>query len=283
MTEGTHDQQTLARIEVKRGTSSGATSPLSEKAKQSHIHSVTRVTLPTFEVVYRLAEGAYQDAQSIRKNNAFELDRELGEEPGVELVLELSLAGIHFSVSLLFRVISAGGGKTQLEWWARRNTDTKLLALWLESLEPHRAHGGVAHPALDDVRAAAVHEAMEIYRRMLSTNPFDVLGLHWTSSERLVAEASKSVLHDLDNRLAATDADPQVGRYLGPCKERVAQASQILSTIEGRRAVRAKMVPAKDLANARKQAEYILQLAQRDGKAGAIFNAEQMLAEVTID
>lgn len=43
------------------------------------------------------------------------------------------------------------------------------------------------------------------------------------------------------------------------------------------------MVPARELANARKQAEYILQLAEKDGKPSAIANARQMLAEVTID
>ena len=281
MSEAGEDSQALARIDVRKN-GAAPIAPLTEKTAQSHIQSVTRVTLPTFEVVYRVAEGAYQDAQSIRKNNAFELDRELGEEPGVELVLELSLAEIHFSVSLLFRVISGGGGRTQLEWWARRNTDSKLLALWLESLEPHRRQGEFDHSVLNEVRAAAISEAMEIYRRVLSTNPFDVLGLHWTSNEALVKEATSSVLNDLNNRLAVTDVDPQVARYLEPCSDRVTQASEILGSIEGRRAVRSKMVSSRELENARKQAEYILKLADRKGKPGAIFNAKQMLAEVTI-
>jgi hypothetical protein len=272
----------LARISVQKVASSVLAKPVAAKVQQSPILSVTRVTLPTFEVVYRDAEGAYEDAQTIRKNNAFEFDRDLQEPAGAELVLELSFAEVHFSITLLFRVIGSGGGKTALEWWARRNTDSKLLALWLESLEPHRKQGQQDSPALDEVRATGVLEAMEIYRRMLSANPFDVLGLHWTSNAELVAEATRSVLRDLENRLQATEADEQVTLYLVPCRKRVNQAAEILAPLEGRRAVRLKMVPPRELENARKQAEHILQLANRGGKPGAIHNAEQMLAEVSV-
>ncbi len=260
----------------------GRAKPTAEKGPQSRVLSVTRVTLPTFEVVYRDADGAYEDAQAIRKNSAFELERDLHEPPGTELVLELSYAEFHFSVTLLFRVINSGGGKTALEWWGRRSTDSKLLDLWLESLEPRRKQRRPDEPSVDEVRAAAAHEAMEIYRRMLSSNPFDVLGLHWTSNAELVLEATTSVVRDLDRRLAATEADEQVSRYLIPCKGRVEQANGILSSLEGRRAVRAKMVPPRELENARKQAEYILQLAIRGGKPEAIHNAEQMFAEVSV-
>lgn len=78
MSGAASETQKLARIDVKKGAGT-APAPASAKAQQSHILSVTRVTLPTFEVVYRDAEGAYKDAQSIRKNNAIELDRDLGE------------------------------------------------------------------------------------------------------------------------------------------------------------------------------------------------------------
>lgn len=276
---GETDAAKIARISVQKMASTGQGQP---HAPQSALLSVTRVTLPTFEVVYRDAEGAYADAQTIRKNSAFELDRDLEEPPGSELVLELTLAEFHFTITLLFRVIGSGGGKTALEWWARRNTDPKLLDLWIESLESHRTQGRMGQQAPETDRAAAVHEAMEIYRRMLSSNPFDVLGVHWTSSSELVAEAKRSVLSDLDTRLSAPTSDEQVVRYLVPCKERVTQACDVLSSLDGRRAVRAKMVPPRELENARKQAEYILQLANRDGQASAILNAQSMLAEVSI-
>ncbi|MCB9506534.1 MAG: hypothetical protein H6697_02575 [Myxococcales bacterium] len=265
--------QSLARIDVQQREVAVT------RGAPGKIISVTRVTLPAFEVVYRDADGALDDAQSIRTKSAFEVAKDLEEPPGSEVVIELALADAPFSVTLLFRVIGSGEGRTVLEWWARRSTDSRMLELWIDALGPLRTSGQSQDGVSPEI-AAAAQSAMELYRRVLSSNPFDVLGIHWTAGPLLVEEACASIVAELEQRSAAVHHHDQVVRFLRPCVERVEQAAAALATVDGRIAVRAKMVPAKELGMARKQAEYLLQLAERGGAPEAIRSARELLSEL---
>lgn len=269
------DTQTLARIGVQ-------TVPAAKLAP-ARVLSVTRVTLPTFEVVYRDADGAFEDAQTIRNHNVFELPKDLEEPPGAEVVLELALADAPFSVTLLFRLLATQRGKATLEWWARRSTDARLLELWIDALDPLRqaARDGHADSAVSVEIAMAVQSAMEIYRRVLSSNPFEVLGIHWTASGQLVDEAARSIVAEIERRATLVDHHEQVTRYLRPAVERIEQAAASLASVEGRCATRAKMVPQKEASVARRQAEYLLQMAERAGNAESIEGARALLLELT--
>lgn len=279
---GEEDPKTLARVGVRR-----APATVSHEADTppptSKILSVTRITLPAFEVLYRDANGAYDDGQRLRKHRAFELEREVDEEPGAEVVLEIGVADFPFSVTLLFRIVGRKPGRTALEWWARRQTDPKLLDLWLEAIESFRNYTSAPPDQTPDTsRAELLQSIIETYRRVLSSNPFDVLGLHWTSGGRLVGEAAGAIRSDLESKVVLARGDEQMLRYLNLSVERVNRAAEALSTVEGRRDVRSKMVPAKELGNARKQAEFLVQMAERDGKPDAIANARAMLQELAV-
>lgn len=279
---GDEDVHVLARVGVRRAAATTTQEP-ETLPPSSKIISLTRITIPAFEVVYRDIEGAWTDGHALFNKRAFELERLIDEEPGTEVVLELGVAEMAFSVTLLFRVVSHAPGRTVLEWWPRRQTDPKLLELWLESLDSQRrfARSDDAAPP-DQQRAALVRQVMEAYRRVLSNNPFDVLGVHWTSGVRLVAEASRAMAADLQSQRGAARSDAEVLRYLDMSLERVRQATEILSTIEGRRAVRRQMVPEKELQNALKQAQFLLEIARREGRADAIASATEMLEELSV-
>ena len=113
-------------------------------------------------------------------------------------MLELSVGDVPFHVGLLFRIVGRFEGQTMLEWWPRRSTDNRLLDLWLQSLESRRED---AAREKDDIDHEALQEAMELYRRCLATNPFDVLGLHWTATEPVIAEAKASLTAEVNKRL----------------------------------------------------------------------------------
>lgn len=291
------DSQVLARVGVRRASVSISTEG---HAPTSKILSVTRITVPTFEVLYRDARGALADARGLRRDRAFELGREIDAEAGGEVVLELAVSEFAFSVTLLFRVVGRKPGFTVLEWWARRQTDETLLGLWIEALEATIAAPAPSRPSQTDStqagsgpgdssipatptlpgRAELLHEIMETYRRVLSGNPFDVLGIHWTSNGRLAAEAATSIVNELEQKAALARGDDQVLRYLNQTAQRVQRAAAALGELEHRKAIRHKMVAPKELANARKQAEYLLQLALREGRVDQIERAQAMLSEL---
>lgn len=267
------DVQTLARIDVTRPSAADSTSV------PSQILSVTRVTLPSFEVVYRDRAGALEHGQILLKDSAIRIDWNIDERDGTEVVLELSVVELPFSVTLLFRIVGSGPGHTLLEWWARRQTDPQLLELWISALQASEPtqQGTV----VNGVTSEDVQEAMEIYRRVLASSPFDILGLHWTADAILVEEARSTLLDDFAQRLASCGQDESVARYLLPSAERVEMAAKILSSLEGRRRVREQIVPEKERGNAHHQAQFLLQMAERNGQPAAANRARAMLNELS--
>ena len=228
-------------------------------------------------MTYRDAAGAYEDAQAIRKDRALKLEADIEEPAGSEVVLELSVGDVPFHVGLLFRIVGRFEGQTMLEWWPRRSTDNRLLDLWLQSLESRRED---AAREKDDIDHEALQEAMELYRRCLATNPFDVLGLHWTATEPVIAEAKASLTAEVNKRLKKAGDNEEMRQYLAPCVERVSEAADVLSQLDGRLAWRARVVPEREATTARKQAEYLAQLADRAGKEDQAEQARMLIAEL---
>lgn len=273
------ESSTLARIDIAR-----ADAPTPASAGTSRVLSVSRITTPAFEVVYRDRAGAREHGEILQRERVVRLDRPLDEPPGTEVVLELTVADSPFSVTLLFRVVAGGPQHTVLEWWARRQTDPELLALWIQSLDatsasPTDVTSGSA-PEASASRAERVQSAIELYRRTLASNPFDVLGVHWTADASVIAQAESALLTDMEAKLAACGNDAAIARYLDPSVERVRAAAAALKTLDGRRRQRAKVVPERERAAALQQARYLLQVAERSGREESVTRARAMVDEL---
>jgi hypothetical protein len=209
---------------------------------------VTRVTLPRYEVEFRDICGALAGARQIRQKKTLMMPHELQEGAGAQILLDLSVHGLAFSISLIFRVIMSDEDHAVVEWWARRKTDPALLDLWINALETYATSS--SDPKDEEPTPETVKEFFDICRRALSKNPFVALGIHWSSSPAEVREARRSLMSSLHAYTAMKGLNPHMKELLDQAMKFAPGTISQLSDADGRRKARGRFVPANQRRHA---------------------------------
>lgn len=224
-----------------------ATSPPKAKAAPKTI--IRRVTLPRFEVIYGTVAEARAVANIIKEKKFLALAEELDVAVGNQVVLDLAASGCAAAVTLLFRVIGKRDGSL-LEFWARRETDTAALDLWIEGLSQE---GPAATDAGPDV--------VELCQRALKRNPFDMLGVHWSADADALADAGRELMRHL-TEAAKRPQTPRVAALIRQAGQTARASIERLATPEARAQARQTYVPGHQLRHARELLATQLEMAR---------------------
>ena len=250
------------------------TTPSSETRRR-----VVRVTLPRYDVAYPGAEDALADALQVQENGVLVFDEELAEAVGADVVLDLRAGELAFQATLLFRVIQHIAGKTLLEFWPRRATDPDLLELWVEALRLETSAPEAAAP--ETLSPDELQKLFALCRRLLTSNPFMALDVHWTAQ----ADEILGAYHAVERALQAYSERGDLGERASDFVERAAMRLPALweqiNSPEGRRLVRAKYVTRPQISVARQMAREKLELARMRQDGAAIEAAAALVDELS--
>ncbi len=270
-----------SRPNLQSATAGGA-------ARSNSVLRVKRVTLPRYEVEYRDQNLAITNACGIRDKRTIVFPFSLEEAPGAQIVLDLSVIGQAFSVSLLFRVIARDGQQTILEWWARRQTDPALLDLWIESLNPSPTPDQAQTKDAPEAKQAQSPQTPEpelstlydLCRRALSQNPFTALGIHWSASPSDIFEAHQQIQQQMCQYNGHAGLRPRAKALLQEASRNMERLMESLSTDTGRRAARARFVPKHQLIHARELLESQIAVARVRQNDRLVRRLERQLKEI---
>lgn len=240
---------------------------------------VERVTLPRFDVFYQSAQDALDDALRIREDNVLTLDEPLGVAVGSDVVLDLRAAAVPLQATLLFRVLQEQGGRTYLEFWARRQTDGDLLELWVESLRIDADTQDEERPRAE-LGQTEIHRVLELCRRVLARNPFTALGVHWSARTHELQSAAQRTDESLRMYLEYGEIPESIRALAERAMMRLPAIMQELNTPEGRKLARAKYVTNPQLAMAREMAREKLEFARMRQDPDGIAEATAMIEEL---
>ncbi len=231
---------------------------------------IRRVTLPRFEIIYPSVAEARAVAGIIKTKKFLALEGDVDVAVGQQVVLDLEAAGCAASVTLLFRVIGRSKG-TLLEWWARRETDTAALDLWIE---------GLVGPADSGVPATTARpEIVEMCQRALKRNPFDMLGVHWSSDLPTLVAAGKALVEGLKS--ASEDPlEPRLAALVRQAHATAITSLGRLNTQKGRVQARVTFVPGHQLRHARELLDTQLEMARFRGERQEVARLQEMQREL---
>lgn len=229
---------------------------------------IRRVTLPRFEVIYPTVVEARAVASVVKQKRFLALAGDVDVAVGNQVVLDLAASGCAAAVTLLFRVIGKRDG-TLLEWWARRETDTAALDLWIEGL----AAGATQAP--DPGRPQIV----ELCQRALKRNPFDMLAVHWSADAATLATAGRTLLEALD-AAGAEALTPKVAALLAQAQRAARDTLARMSSLEGRVQARQTYVPGHQLRHARELLDTQLEVARMRGDRAELLDIQTRRREI---
>jgi hypothetical protein len=230
---------------------------------------IRRVTLPRFEVIYPSVAQARAVAGIIAQKKFLALDGDLDVAVGNQVVVDLAASGCAAAVTLLFRVIGKSNG-TLLEWWARRETDTAALALWIEGLTPSSV---TAAPDADK------NQIVEMCQRALKRNPFDMLGVHWSAELPTLVAAGKALILGL-TQASEGELEPKVAALVRQAHKTALGSLSRLNTQQGRVQARQTFVPGHQLRHARELLETQLEMAKVRGDRTEIGRIQEQRREL---
>jgi hypothetical protein len=247
--------------------------------------------MPRYEVEFPDLNAALSLALLLREKRTGSLPCFIKEHPGTEVVLDMSVSKLAFSVSLLFRIVQANKSQTVIEWWPRRQTDPALLDLWVDALEAQDtpAPSGdsspkqtpeLATPAAAPISSIAARELFDLCRRALSKNPFTVLGLHWSSDTKDFQRAYTKLITELESYKKQPNLTPKAHQFINLALKQAPKAMQALSSAEGRVAARERFVPANQLSHARELIASKLQVAQLRHNSDDVYQLTRRLTEL---
>lgn len=239
---------------------------------------VQRVTLPRYEVEFGDAASALEDARRVQQSRVLAIGHAFVEEVGTEVVVDVVVAGIAPSTTLLFRIVQKGGPLTVLEWWPRRKTDPHLLALFLESLEATLTSRAPSLPP--GLSAEEQQQILELCRRALAHNPFTALGVHWTAGAGEIDAAASAFERTLRAFRARAGLSARGAELIDAALMHVPESRKVLATLDARQAARARFVPRDQLRHAVEIARGKLEVARLRGDAAAERVARAELAEL---
>lgn len=240
--------------------------------------SVKRVTLPRYEVTYPGIDLALEHALAIRVQQVFTIGHLFTEPPGQELVLDLTLAAMPTTTTLLFRLIQRTEIETALEWWPRRQTDPDLLDMWVDWLEENRSQAQA--PGVVSLPPAEIMGLFDFCRRGLAANAFVALAVHWTASGDEVNQAFESAMLQLLTYKNTPGSGRRAEQLLAKARAGFVAARDKLTTLEQRREARARYVPGHQLAQARELARSKMQIARLQKKEEEYARAALELREL---
>ena len=222
--------------------------------------TITRVTLPRYELEYRSAKLALEHANQISKTRILNLEYAFSEPVGQEIVLDLGIREDAHKSTLLFRLIQRLEASTVVEWWARRNTDPDMLELWIEGLERLAQTGSATGE--HEVAPAELQALYELCRRALSGNPFVALGVHWTAGEAAVQQGYAESVKSVRRFASFPGIGPRAKKLLGRAESSLAEARRNLSIAKERRFLRNRFVQDHQVQQARELAASKLAIAR---------------------
>ncbi len=222
--------------------------------------TITRVTLPRYELEYRRPRLALDHAKQLAKTRILDLEYVFSEPVGQEIVLDLGIREDAHKATLLFRLIQKLEDRTVVEWWARRKTDPDMLELWIEGLERLAETGSATGE--HEVAPAELQQLYELCRRALSGNPFVALGIHWTAGDAAVQQGYAESVRNVRRYASFPGIGPRAKKLLGRAEESLAEARRSLSDARERQFLRKRFVQDHQLAQARELATSKLAIAR---------------------
>lgn len=239
-----------------------------------------RIALPRYQVEYAEAAPALEVATRLREKRLLFIEHVIPGDVGGELVLDLALLGEALQVALFFRILRRSETATALEWIPRRVTDTDLLELWIQAVEPRtRPPSRPTALALPDADLARV---LDTCRRALQRNPFTALKVHWTAGEQEIAASAQALLTELSVVQSSAALSPSVAELVRKAIEEVAKLREMVATTEGRRRARATFVPVDQLRNAIELAISKAELARMRGDLVELARAKAEISELGV-
>lgn len=268
----------------KQASASGVRPPHSAKSTSSDAVRIKRVTLPRYEVEYKDRAVALENAQQILQTKALTFPGSITEPAGAQIVLNLSVSGQAFSVSLLFRVIMSHPNQTVLEWWARRQTDPAQLELWIESLEngaPSTSSTTAEESQQAPLDTQALEKIYDLCRRALSKNPFVVLDLHWSSMPGEILRAHGEMVETLMSYRSHPALTVRTRRLLAQASANLTSVMDHLGSPQGRRDARERFVPRQQRLHAIGLLKSQLEVARMRGNSREARAIAQLLNEIS--
>ena len=243
--------------------------------------------MPRYEVEFPNVKDAFDVANTLKTQRTAALMCQIKEHAGTEIVIDMSVSGLAFSVSLLFRIIQSGPQQTIIEWWPRRQTDPALLDLWLDALKTQQTTqlgtGEDEESAETDKpqhTTESVRVLFDLCRRSLSKNPFTALDVHWSSDLEEIKVAYSDLLKALEPFRKSKGLSPKAYQLIGLAKQQAKRSFQEISTPAGRIAARKRFVPSNQLSHARELLSSKIQVAQLRGDTETYHNLRRKLEEL---
>ena len=221
---------------------------------------------------------ALADALQVQENGVLVFDEELAEAVGADVVLDLRAGELAFQATLLFRVIQHIAGKTLLEFWPRRATDPDLLELWVEALRLETSAPEAAAP--EALSPDELQKLFALCRRLLTSNPFMALDVHWTAQADEIVGAYRAVERTLQAYSERSDLGERASDFVERAAMRLPALWEQIGCAEGRPA-RAKYVTRPQISVARQMAREKLELARMRQDGAAIEAAAALVEELS--
>lgn len=240
---------------------------------------VERVTLPRYDVAYPSPDDALADALQVRNDAVLIFDEALPVAVGSDVVLDFRAGDLPIQATLLFRVIQHIAGRTLLEFWPRRATDPDVLEIWIEALRLEKEAKDA--PQVASLAPNELQDLFALCRRMLSTNPFVALDVHWSApSEDFVVAYTR-----LDQQLRMygehAELSGRAREFVDRALMRLPMVWEQVGTRESRKLARAKYVTSPQIAIAREMAREKLELARMRQDGVAIEVASALVDELS--